>query len=249
MPAAIELGDLTVLREQEGGGSVPVVHALSLSIAPRARVALVGRNGAGKTSLLLALVGALPFSGEARIADLPVEKSTLAQVRRKVGFVFADPADQLFCASVREEVAFGPLQLGSSADEIDRRVERSLAAVGLHGTEPRAPSTLSLGMQRRLALAAALALEPVVVLIDEPTAALDPVARRELVRLLGELDATLVFATHDLDAALDLDVHAVVLDAGRKVAEGPARELLVDEELLEGAGLALPLSVAALRRR
>jgi cobalt/nickel transport system ATP-binding protein len=243
MALAIQLSEVTVVRDAEQGRNEPVLSELSLAIAAGERVALIGKNGAGKTTLLLALVGALPATGQIRFDGLVLERRTLESIRRKLGFVFADPADQLFCTTVAEEVAFGLHQLGLDPERVAERVEEALGRVGLRGLETRSPLRLSLGEQRRLAIAAALATMPGAVLIDEPTAALDPVARRELLRSIAALDATVVIATHDLDAALDLDARSVVLDAGRIVADGPARTILRDLALLERAGLALPLSV------
>lgn len=247
MPAALELSDLSVLRTDERGARVRAIEGLSLHVAAGERVALVGRNGAGKTSLLLGMVGALPTEGRIQVGDLELGRSTLEAVRRAVSFVFADPADQLFCATVADEIAFGPRHRALAPNLIEARVAAALRDVGLEGFEPRSPHALSLGQQRRVAIAAAMATQPDAILIDEPTAALDPVARRELIDLMRRLDATVVLATHDLDAVLDLGARTLVLDGGRSVALGPADAILGDEALLERAGLALPLSVAARR--
>jgi cobalt/nickel transport system ATP-binding protein len=245
MALSIELCDVTLFREAEPGQRQAVLSGLSLSIAAGERVALVGRNGAGKTSLLLALVGALASEGEIRIGESRLEARSLESIRRQLGFVFADPSDQLFCASVAEEVAFGPQQLRLPPERVQERVRAALAEVGLRGLEARAPARLSLGEQRRLAIAAALATHPEAILIDEPTAALDPVARHQLLLAIGRLDATVVIATHDLDAVLELDARSVVLAGGAVAADGPARTILADHALLQRAGLALPLSVPA----
>jgi cobalt/nickel transport system ATP-binding protein len=173
----------------------------------------------------------------------------LADIRRQVGFVFADPGDQLFCATVTEEVAFGPRQRGLSDAEVSERVRSALDAVGLVSFEARAPSELSLGEQRRLAVATVLACEPAAVLLDEPTAGLDPRARSLLLDVVARTSATVVLATHDLDAALELSARTVLLDRGRLVADGTAERLLRDQSLLESAGLALPLSLAGPRPR
>lgn len=247
MATAIELEGVSVFREAEDGSKRPVIEKLTLSLAAGARLALVGKNGAGKTSLLLALVGALDFEGRIRIGETLLGRRTQEAIRRRVGFVFADPSDQLFCASVADEVAFGPRQLALPEAEVRARVERAIAAVGLGGYESRVPAALSLGEQRRLAIAAALAMQPELLLIDEPTAALDPVARRELIAILRQQGITLVLASHDLDAVLDLDARTLILDAGHVVADGPAPQILHDERLLARAGLALPLAVAARR--
>jgi len=240
----IELTDVVVWRDNRQGRRRVVEH-VTLRIAAGERVALAGPNGAGKTSLLLALVGALPFEGRIVVGEHTLDRASLAAVRRSVGFVFADPGDQLFCASVEEEVAFGPRQQGLTPSQIAARVESALQAVALADLKSRVPSELSLGEQRRLAFATALACEPAAILLDEPTAGLDPRARQALLDLIASSNLTLILATHDLDAALDLDARAVLLAQGQIVADGPAERLLRDEALLDSAGLALPLSLAS----
>lgn len=239
---SIQIEQLQVWRE-DGAERQRVIDGLSLEIAPGERVAIAGPNGAGKTSLLLAMVGALPFTGAIAVGGRTLEPKSLEAVRREVGYVFADPADQLFLPTVREEVGFGPRQRGVSGAALSARIDAALAAVGLGGFEDRSPLALSLGEQRRLAAATVLSIEPGALLFDEPTASLDPRARRAMLDTLRGLDATLLLATHDLDAVLDLDARVVLLDRGHMVAEGPAAELLRDEALLERAGMALPLGL------
>ena len=234
----VGLERLDVWHEDAGGEPVKVVHDLSLSIAARERVALVGANGAGKTSLLLALVGALPFSGRVVVGEQLLERQTLEALRRRIGFVFADPRDQLFCRSVFDEVAYGPRLRNLPAGEVEQRVARALAAVGLAGFEQRSPAALSLGEQRRLAIATILSYEAALVLVDEPTASLDPRARQAILEAMAALDATVVFATHDLDAARELKARAIVLSAGRVFADGSAGQVFADGELMQKACLA-----------
>jgi cobalt/nickel transport system ATP-binding protein len=235
---SVGLERLDVWHEDAHGQPVKIVHDLSLSIAPRERVALVGPNGAGKTSLLLALVGALPFDGRAVIGGEPLERRSLEALRQRVGFVFSDPRDQLFCTTVFDEVAYGPRLRNVAKEELEQRVARALSAVGLAGLEERAPAALSLGEQRRLAIATILSYEAALVLVDEPTASLDPRARQSVLMALAALDATVIFATHDLDAARELRARAVVLTAGRVLADGPAEEVFADRELMQKACLA-----------
>ena len=239
---AIHIENVEVWRE-DGPRRRSVVDKLSLDIAAGERVAIAGPNGAGKTSLLLALVGALPFTGQIEIGERTLDARSLQAVRRDVGYVFADPSDQLFLPTVREEVGFGPRQRGVAGDALSACVESALAAVGLSGFEERSPLALSLGEQRRLAAATVLSTGPGVLLFDEPTASLDPRARRAMLETLRELDATLLLATHDLDAVLELDARVVLLDRGALVEQGPAAVLLRDEALLERAGMALPLGL------
>jgi len=236
-PIAIE--KLDVWYEDARGDAHRVVHALSVAIEPGERVALLGRNGAGKTSLLLALVGAVPFSGSVTIGGQALARHTLETVRRGIGFVFADPRDQLFCATVHEEVAYGPRLRDLAPSEVEQRVARALAAVNLTGFESRPPGALSLGEKRRLAIATVLSYEAALVIVDEPTASLDPLARHSVLEAIAGLDATVVFATHDLDAARELGARTLVFDAGRLLADGPATQILSDLDLLRRAGLAL----------
>jgi cobalt/nickel transport system ATP-binding protein len=244
MGLSIQVESLSVFREGDpAAGRRRVIHDLSLAFKSGERVAIVGANGAGKSSLLLALVGALPFEGDVRIGNLQLKKSTLEEVRQHVGFVFAEPADQLFLATVRDEVELGPRLRRKSGEEIRTRADAALAAVKLTGFEERAPTSLSLGEQRRLALATVLSIDAGALLLDEPTASLDGRARREVLHAMRSLSGTTLFATHDLDAALELDARAVLLSEGKLVATGPARELLVDRDVLDRAGLELPLSI------
>ena len=240
----IDVRGLKVWRETTPADSRQVLDHVDLRVDAGERVALIGANGAGKTSLLLALVGAVPFEGSVTIAGQTLTRRSLTEVRRKLGYVFADPSDQFFLPTVAEELAYGPRQRGLAAAEVERRVTQALSQVRLQGMERRAVLRLSVGEQRRLALATVLTLQPDIILADEPTASLDPVARAEMLNILAGVQATVLLATHDLDAALELDARVVMLAQGRLVADGPARELLRDESLLHRAGLALPLRVA-----
>lgn len=201
---------------------------------------LVGPNGAGKTSLLLALVGALPFSGSIRLGALVLEKGSLKEFRRRVGFVFANPDEQLLCDTVRDEVAFGPEQHGVAADEVEARVSQVLQEVGLKLQHSQNPHHLSLGEQRRVAIAASLAMRPELLLLDEPTASLDPLARHTVLETLVNSKATRVIASHDLNAALELDATVVLMNHGNLIGTGKAAQVMEDAELLERAGLRLP---------
>jgi energy-coupling factor transporter ATP-binding protein EcfA2 len=168
---------------------------------------------------------------------LNLTDATLAEVRRRVGFVFANPDEQLFCETVRQEVGFGPEQRGLSTQEVDHRVRSSLARVSLPHHQARNPHQLSLGEQRRVAAAAAMATHPNVMVFDEPTASLDPVARETVLEALRDAGATLLMASHDLRAARQLDARVAMLNEGRLVAVGPARELTRDQALMVRAGL------------
>jgi cobalt/nickel transport system ATP-binding protein len=239
----IEVAALSVERVDAHGSKRRVLCDVNLDIDATARVCVIGPNAAGKTTLLMALVGALPFHGTVRIGPVLLTKRSLAAARRRVGFVFANPADQLFCATVEQEVAFGPRLQELPADEQRHRTRAALTAVDLEALAERDPNELSLGEQRRLALAAALSLEPGVLLFDEPTASLDPKSRTAVLRAMASTPATLVAATHDLEAALELGGSVVVIREGRVLASGPAPSILGNRELMQGADLEVPRSL------
>jgi cobalt/nickel transport system ATP-binding protein len=217
------------------------LHGVDLAIEPGERVALLGPNGAGKTTLLLHLNGIfLPSDGDVRIGGLAVEKANFKEIRRRVGLVFQDPDDQLFMPSVRDDVAFGPANLGLRGAALDERVAAALAAVGMGDAADRPPHHLSFGQRRRVAVATVLAMDPQVLVLDEPTSNLDPAARRDLVDILTSLAITQIIATHDLPFALELCPRAVVINSGVVVADGPTPEVLGDAELLAANRLELP---------
>jgi cobalt/nickel transport system ATP-binding protein len=222
----------------------PSLHGVDLRIEPGESVAIVGGNGAGKSTLLLHLNGLLlPGSGEVRIAGVPVTRATLAQVRRLVGFVFQDADDQLFMPTVRDDVAFGPANLGLPAAEVELRVDAALEAVGAEQLAARAPYRLSGGEKRAVAIAGVLAMTPAIVVLDEPSSGLDPAGRRRLIELLRAAAQTRVVATHDLDLVLDVCERTLVLQGGTLMADGPSRKLLGDPELMAQANLELPLGL------
>jgi cobalt/nickel transport system ATP-binding protein len=220
------------------------LRGVSFNIAPGECVALLGPNGSGKSTLLLHLNGILPeegpMDGAVRILGEPVSRDNLEQVRRRVGLVFQDPEDQLFCPTVSEDVAFGPQQLGLNEVEVEARVRTALAQVGLAGFERRATHHLSQGEKRRACLAGVLACEPSILVLDEPTSDLDPRGRREFKTWLRQLPATKLIATHDLELAVELCSRAIVLDRGQCVADGATQELLNDEALMLAHGLERP---------
>ncbi len=240
MSAAIEVRDLCFAYPD----GTAALRGVSLSIAAGECVGLVGPNGSGKSTLLLHLNGLLPETwtgGEAvLIGGVAVGPATLAQVRRKVGLLFQDANDQLFCPTVWEDVAFGPQQLGLAESEVRARVESALATAGLAGFGKRAPHHLSAGEKRRVCLAGVLACEPSVLVLDEPSSTLDPKGRRELRALLRQIPITKLIATHDLELVVELCGRVVVLDGGTIVAQGPTVEVLADEALMLRHGLERP---------
>jgi cobalt/nickel transport system ATP-binding protein len=213
---------------------------LDLRVDHGERVALLGPNGAGKTTLVLHLNGLLRGDGELDVAGLVVEDATLGELRTRVGLVFQDPDDQLFMPTVREDVAFGPLNMRLGVDEVERRVDAALRAVRMDGAGGRSPHQLSMGERRRVAIATVLSMRPQLLVLDEPSANLDPRARRDLLDVLERIDRTQLVVTHDLPLAVELCERAVVLSGGRVVADGPCRELLADEALLAAHDLELP---------
>jgi cobalt transport protein ATP-binding subunit len=217
------------------------LFGIDLRVEPGERVAVLGPNGAGKTTLVLHLNGVLTAgAGRIEVAGLPVEKANLHEVRRRVGIVFQDPDDQLFMQTVGEDVAFGPANFGLRGAELDERVHQALAAVGMTEHVDRSPLHLSGGQRRRVALATVLACDPEILVLDEPSANLEPVARRELAEVLLGLGRTMLMVTHDLPYALQLCPRSVLVDDGVVVADGPTRELLADADLLAAHRLELP---------
>lgn len=213
------------------------LRGVDLVIAPGEKVALVGPNGAGKSTLLLHLNGILRGEGVVRVLGMEVADSHLARIRARVGLVFQDPDDQLFSPTVFEDVAFGPLYAGLPREEIEQRVTWALAQVGLEGYAQRFSHHLSLGEKKRAAIATVLSMQPDLLALDEPSAGLDPRARRRLIGLLQTLPQTMVAATHDLALVQEVFPRTVVMDEGQVVADGPTQALLADRALLAAHGL------------
>jgi len=214
--------------------------SINLQVGPGEKVAIVGPNGAGKSTLFLHLNGILRGEGEIQVAGLEVGDGTVRAVRAKVGLVFQDPDDQLFSPTVFEDVGFGPLHMGYRADEVRERVGRALAAVGMSGHEEHMPHHLSLGERKRIAIATVLAMDPEILVLDEPSSGLDPRSRRNLIRFLRNLPQTMLVASHDMRLVWDLCHRTVILDGGRLVADGPTVELLQNTTLMEQHGLESP---------
>ncbi|MEJ2867094.1 ABC transporter ATP-binding protein [Actinomycetospora sp. OC33-EN08] len=217
------------------------LFGVDLRIERGERVALLGPNGAGKTTLVLHLNGVhRAGAGTVRVGDLEVSKPHLQEIRRRVGIVFQDPDDQLFMPTVADDVAFGPANFGVTEPELSLRVKQALDAVGTGDLADRSPMHLSGGQRRRVALATVLACDPEILVLDEPSSNLDPVARRELAEVLLGLGRTMLMVTHDLPYALQLCPRSVVIDEGVVVADGPTRELLADPAFLAEHRLELP---------
>jgi cobalt/nickel transport system ATP-binding protein len=216
------------------------LRGATLSIAPGEKVALVGPNGAGKSTLMLHLNGILHGQGEVKVCSWSLDNGNLGKVRAAVGLVFQDPDDQLFSPTVYEDVAFGPLHMGVPDGEARRRVAQALDAVGMGAYADRVSHHLSVGEKKRIAIATVLSMEPEILVLDEPSAGLDPRARRGLINLLRELPQTILASTHDLPLVRELFPRTVIMDEGRIVADGATESILNDIALLEAHGLEKP---------
>ena len=214
------------------------LRSLDLDISHGEKVAFVGPNGAGKSTLILLLTGLLRGGGSIRLFGEELSDRNLKALRSRIGLVFQDPDDQLFSPTVFEDVAFGPLYAGLAEDEVRRRASAALENVGLEGFGERLSHHLSLGEKKRVSIATVLAMDPDLLVLDEPTAGLDPRTRRRFVDYLRSLDYTLIAATHDLRLVKEVFERTIVLDGGRKVADGPSERILGDSELLLRHGLA-----------
>jgi cobalt/nickel transport system ATP-binding protein len=260
MIPAVRIRDL-VYRYPDGRLAL---RGVDLTIMAGESVALIGPNGAGKSTLLLHLNGLLPgkrggsrglhthqglaradanAGGSVEIEGIAVCERHAREVRRRVGLVFQDPDDQLFSPTVLDDVAFGPLNLGKSREEARRIARECLARVDLVEAADRPPHHLSFGERKRVCLAGVLACEPSILVLDEPTANLDPRGRRRFIELIRTLPATKLIATHDLEMVLELCHRAILLDAGLVVANGLVHHILGDPNLLEAHGLEMPLSL------
>ncbi len=217
------------------------LFGVNLRVGRGERVALLGPNGAGKTTLVMHLNGILRAGhGTVQITGMAVADDNLMEIRRRVGIVFQDPDDQLFMPTVRQDVAFGPANLGLRGAELDARVDEALDLVGMREYAERPPHHLSFGQRRRVAVATVLAMRPDILVLDEPSSNLDPAGRRELAEIVRSLDVTILMVTHDLPYALELCPRAMVLSGGVIVADAPTRELLADTDLLAAHRLELP---------
>lgn len=207
-------------------------------------VAIIGANGAGKSTLLLSIVGILTIeSGHIIIGDLPVNKQTLPLIRQKIGYTFQNADDQLFSATVYDDVAFGPRNYHLPEEEVNKRVEKALEIVGISHLKDRPPYKLSGGEKRSASIASVLSMEPDILLMDEPTSALDPKSRRRFINLLKEFKHTKIVTTHDMDMVLDVCDRTIILGNGKVVADGRSSEILNNEELLDLWGLEKPFSL------
>jgi len=219
------------------------LYDVSVLLRHEQRVALLGPNGAGKSTLIAHLNGIISAqTGTVLVEDVPLTPQTLATVRQRIGIVFQDPDNMLFMTTIADDIAFGPRNLGLSEEQVRERVATAMTATGLEGLESKPGMHLSFGQKKRAAIAAVLAMEPAVLVLDEPTSNLDPRGRTEMLDFLCGLNVTLLMATHDLDAAWELCDRAIVIDEGHLVADGEAHAIMSDAELMRAHGLEVPLS-------
>lgn len=231
---------------------IQALQGIDLDVYARESVCLVGPNGAGKSTLIMHLNGAIPHGDGSRVmvCGLPVVKENYRQIRRWIGIVFQDPDDQLFSPTVFEDVAFGPLNLGYSPEEVQQKTHRALKAVGIPPSfAGRLSHHLSFGEKKRVSIATVLSMDVSILVMDEPTSNLDPAGRRSLMELLKEFSLTKIIATHDLEMALEVCRRVVLIDGGRIVADGLAEAILGDEALMEAHRLEVPLSLKMKIRR
>jgi cobalt/nickel transport system ATP-binding protein len=217
------------------------LDGISLRIDDGEKVALVGPNGAGKSTLMLHINGILTGDGEINVCGTPVQKNNLMFIRSRVGLVFQNPDDQLFSPTVFDDVAFGPLHMGYSPDVIQRQVSLALMQVGMDGYQKRLSHHLSMGEKKRIAIATVLSMSPSLLVLDEPSAGLDPRARRSLLKFLHDLPITMLVSTHDMLMVRDIFPRMIIMDHGQIVADGPTENLLKNQDLLEAHGLEMPI--------
>lgn len=220
------------------------IKDISFTIQKGEAVGIIGSNGVGKSTLLLLLLGVLfPSRGEVLVGGVHVTKKTLPMIRQRLGMVFQEPDDQLFMTTVYDDVAFGPRNYRLDEREVESRVSNALELVGISHLKNRAPFKLSGGEKRSAAIAAVLSMGPEVLIMDEPTAALDPKSRRRVINLLNSFEHTKIITSHDLDMVFETCKRIIVMQEGKIVADGTTHEVLTNADLLDSCGLELPLSI------
>jgi cobalt/nickel transport system ATP-binding protein len=234
MDKVIEINNLSFAYPDGQRG----LAGVDLDVCAGENVAIIGPNGAGKSTLLLHLNGILRCNGSVKICGLTVNEKNLKDIRRKVGLIFQDPEDQLFSLNVFDDVAFGPINMNLSAEEVKKHVTRALGWVSMEGYEQRSPHHLSIGEKKRIAIATVLSVDPEILVIDEPTSNLDPKSKWSLVELLNQLPITKVIATHDLELVNATCPRTVIIDGGKIVIDDKTERILADIPLLRAHGLA-----------
>ena len=229
-------------------GDVPVVENLSFTIQKGETVGLIGANGAGKSTIMKLMLGLLSGSGEIQVDGLPVCRDNLAEIRKKIGFVLQDSDNQMFMPTVYEDMIFGPRNYGLSKEETEKRVDTVLTQLGLQDLKHRHNHKISGGEKRMAAIATILAMEPEMMLMDEPSTALDPVNRRTVINTINRLPQTKLIASHDLDMILDTCQRVILLSHGTIVADGDAETILRDKALLEANRMELPFCLQGYKK-
>ncbi len=227
-------------------GKITALDGINFSAKPGERIAIIGANGAGKSTLFKHFNGILkPTSGDVLIKGESINNKNILDVRRTVGVVFQDPDDQIFAPTVKQDVAFGPMNLGLSPDEIEKRVRESLETVRLTGFEERAPHHLSTGEKKKVAIAGILAMRPEVLVLDEPTAGLDPGGAMRLIKLINEMNRylgiTIITATHEVDIVPLLSHRVCIMSKGKIIGDGSPLEIFSSPELIKKTHLRLPI--------
>ena len=230
-------------------GDVPVVENLSFTIQKGETVGLIGANGAGKSTIMKLMLGLLSGSGEIQVDGLPVCRDNLAEIRKKIGFVLQDSDNQMFMPTVYEDMIFGPRNYGLSKEETEKRVDTVLTQLGLQDLKHRHNHKISGGEKRMAAIATILAMEPEMIVMDEPSTALDPVNRRRVISTINSRKETKLIASHDLDMILDTCQRVILLNHGRIVADGEAETILRDQALLEANRMELPFCLQGWKGR
>ncbi len=220
---------------------IEALKDINLTINKQEKVAIIGPNGAGKSTLITLLNGVRQGTGEIHILGYPLIKKNLPKIRALIGIVFQNPDDQLFCPTIYEDIAFGPLNSGLDGDMIKETVLYALKETDLLGYEERSPFHLSFGERKRASIATILSLKPQIIAMDEPTSNLDPAHRRSIISWINKREETFIITSHDLDMIWDTCSRALILNKGQIVADGPVKEILRDKKLLENNNLELPL--------
>ncbi len=231
-------------------GAEHILQGISFRVGSKESIGMIGANGAGKSTLLRILIGLeLNYSGEVKIDGIPIRKKNLPEVRAKAGYLFQESDNQLFTMSVHQEVAFGLLSYGMDEKQAGDRVMETLKAIGIEHLKDKRIYNLSGGEKKLAAIASILAMKPDLLLLDEPSIALDPGNRRTLIRILNGLEQSKLIASHDLDLVLETCDRVILIAGGRIVRDGPAEDILRDRELLEANGLELPLCLGGYHHR
>ena len=221
----------------------PILRDISFHVGENEAIGLIGANGVGKSTLLKLLVGLeTGYTGSIRVEDIPVSKENLSKVREKIGYVFQDSDNQLFMTTVEEDVAFAPRNYGLPEEEVQRRVEKALEMTEITHLRDKPIYKMSGGEKKLASIATILSMTPDIILMDEPSAALDPRNRRNLIWLVNGFEYIKIITSHDLDFIYDTCPRSILMNGGRIIADGPSEEILRDRKLLEENGLELPLS-------